>query len=174
MKVFLVGYMGVGKSTIGKKIAARLGVDFFDLDALIVERSGQSIPDIFAERGEAYFREVERRTFLEMRNGSDFVLALGGGTPIFEDNMDLILASGVVVHLTLPRPVLIHRLRQGQSSRPLLAEVAHDELDAFVAKHLAQRLPHYRRAHLDFDTTDASAARLDALVSDIKSRYSTK
>ncbi len=174
MKVFIVGYMGVGKTTVGKKVAARLGIEFFDLDAIIVERTGLSISEIFERRGEASFRETERHHLIEMLHTQHFVLALGGGTPVYEDNMDLMLASGSVVHLTLPMPILVSRLRQVTQSRPLLADRTDEDLERYVSRHFADRRIHYERAHLEYDASDLSAARLDRLVESIKAHQPTK
>lgn len=174
MKVFMVGYMGVGKTTVGKKLAARLGVGFFDLDAIIVERTGLSITEIFERRGEESFRETERHHLIEVLHKPRFVLALGGGTPAYDDNMDLMLASGTVVHLTLPMPVLISRLRQDKQSRPLLADKADEDLAHYVSRHFADRQKHYSRAQLEYDASDLTAARLDRLAENIKAHQPTK
>ena len=174
MKVFIIGYMGVGKTTVGKKLAARLGVEFMDLDAIIVERTGLSISEIFERHGEASFRETERHHLIEVLHKPRFVLALGGGTPAYDDNMDLMLASGTVVHLTLHMPVLISRLKQVKHSRPLLANRTDEDMELYVTEHFADRQTQYSRAQLEYDASDLTAARLDRLVESIKTHQPTK
>lgn len=174
MRVFLIGYMGVGKTTVGKVLAARLGLPFFDLDAEIERHSGMEIPEIFAEKGEAHFRETERKLLGEMLEKCGYVLSLGGGTPTYGDNLLRMLESGTVIHLTLSLGALVKRLKKGKESRPLLADLTEEELHSFVAAHLGERLPHYNRAHLEFSTFDVSAARMDELVERIRAHQPTR
>lgn len=174
MRVFLIGYMGVGKTTVGKVLAARLGLPFFDLDAEIERHSGMEIPEIFAQKGEAHFRETERKLLRQMLEKSGYVLSLGGGTPMYGDNLRRILECGVVVHLTLPLGALLERLRKGKASRPLLSGLREEDFDAFVEAHLGERLPYYNRAHLEFGTFDVTASRLEELVERIKSHHPTR
>lgn len=148
MIIALVGYMGSGKSTIGKALAAELGLSFTDLDHYIEGRLGQTIPEVFKARGELYFRKKEHellREWLEANPGG--VLALGGGTPCYAGNMDLLLAhTPHVVYLQLSVPGLTARLREEQENRPLVAHLAPEELPEFVGKHLFERAPFYARS----------------------------
>lgn len=165
MKVFLIGYMGVGKSTIGKRLASSLGIPFVDLDREIEKMEGISISEIFVEKGEAYFREKETQALLEMvRSSRNAVISTGGGTPCHADNMEMMLKSGVVVWLQLPAAVIAQRLEKSQSERPLIAGLLPDALTDFIKNHLESRLPFYQRAHIAIDTRDINAEKLKALT----------
>lgn len=147
MKYFIVGYMASGKSTFGRELAREKGIPFWDLDALVEESAGCSISDIFAREGEFFFRELERKVLHDLcvREGA-FVLATGGGTPCFFDNMDCMNAAGHTLFLDTSFPELIGRLREQRGTRPLLAGLSDEELENFVRKHLASRLPFYLMA----------------------------
>jgi shikimate kinase len=165
MKVFLIGYMGVGKSTIGKRLASALGIPFVDLDKEIEKTEGNSIAEIFAEKGEAYFRKKETKALTEMvQSALNAVISTGGGTPCHAENMDVMLNSGVVVWLQLPSHVIAQRLVKSQSERPLIAGLLPDVLPDFIRDHLESRLPFYQRAHIAFDTRDINAEKLKALT----------
>ncbi|MBC2840123.1 shikimate kinase [Robiginitalea sp. SC105] len=148
MRIALVGYMGSGKSTVGRLLAERLGVPFTDLDDYIVSRLGKSIPEVFAEKGEIYFRQQEHRLLKEwLQSGESGVLAVGGGTPCYAGNMELLLAQAdAVCYLQVAVPELARRLRKGQESRPLIAHLDPSELPDFIGKHLFERAPFYAQA----------------------------
>ena len=147
MKYFVVGYMASGKTTFGREFAREKGIPFWDLDALVEERAGCCISDIFAWEGESFFRELEREILHEFcTREDDFVLATGGGTPCFFDNMDCMNAAGHTLFLDTSFPVLMGRLREQRDVRPLLAGLADEELEDFVRRHLESRLPFYLKA----------------------------
>ena len=136
MKYFIVGYMASGKSTFGKELAKDKGLPFLDLDESVESREGRSISEIFAKEGEEYFRKREREILHEICNEADeFVLATGGGTPCFFDNMDYMNQVGTTVFL-----------KRQRADRPLLAMYSDDELEFFVREHLESRLPFYLKA----------------------------
>lgn len=136
--IVLIGMMGCGKSTCGKLLAEKLGRAFVDTDALIEATEGRSIPDIFANHGEGFFRELERQTAVELSRREDLVIACGGGLPTVEAAMEPLAKSGVVVFLERPpRDILAHVSMDG---RPLGQEGE----AAFLARY-AQREPVYRR-----------------------------
>lgn len=148
MIIALVGYMGSGKSTVGRALAGELGMGFTDLDRYLEAQLGQSIPEVFGAKGELFFRKKEhellRQWLEENRSG---VLALGGGTPCYAGNMDLLLGyTPHVVYLQLSVPGLVARLREEQANRPLVAHLAAEELPEFIGKHLFERAPFYARA----------------------------
>lgn len=171
MKVFLVGYMGVGKTSLGKKIASKLKSPFIDLDHIIEEREGMPIPEIWKAKSEAYFREREAAVLSEFTADSNsFVMSTGGGTPCFGDNMQLMLDRGVVVWLQLDAAQLVSRLTQSGNSRPLIAGKSHEELETFVKTSLKERTPFYSQAHIHFSAHNANAERIEKLVEEIYSR----
>jgi len=151
-RLFLWGPMGSGKSTLGPLLAEHLNLPFVDLDEFIVTRQGKSIARYFEEEGEAAFRQMEARAlrFL-LRDKPRLVLATGGGTPCFFQQDVLMLRSGFCVYLKASPAVLAHRLFSEISKRPLLKPwKTRDELSSFFERHLAEREPHYMRAHLVF------------------------
>ncbi len=145
--------MGCGKTTLGRAVAERTGVRFIDLDDYIEERQGCSVKEIFASRGEDAFRAIEREALIEVSCSSDTLVACGGGTPCFGDNMDVMNSRGITVYLTAPHHRLLARLKEGREKRPLIASLSDDELDAFIARQMEWRHPHYSRAKLTFDSS---------------------
>ena len=147
MKYFIVGYMASGKSTFGKELAKDKGLPFLDLDESVEFREGRSISEIFAKEGEEYFRKREREILHEICNEADeFVLATGGGTPCFFDNMDYMNQAGTTVFLNTSPLVIVDRLKRQRADRPLLAMYSDDELEFFVREHLESRLSFYFKA----------------------------
>ena len=147
MKYFIVGYMASGKSTFGKELAKDKGLPFLDLDESVEFREGRSISEIFAKEGEEYFRKRVREILHEICNEADeFVLATGGGTPCFFDNMDYMNQAGTTVFLNTSPLVIVDRLKRQRADRPLLAMYSDDELEFFVREHLESRLSFYLKA----------------------------
>ena len=161
MKITLVGYMGSGKTTVGKHLANALNLPFIDLDSCISKQYGASIPSIFSAKGEVYFRQIETQTLKELfENNKQFVLATGGGTPCYGNNMALILAQSVTVYLNVTPDVLCQRLFNKRHTRPLIAHLStEDELDTFIKKHLFERRFFYEQAqeHMLIKNADYSA-----------------
>ncbi|HCD23157.1 MAG TPA: shikimate kinase [Flavobacteriaceae bacterium] len=150
MKMVLVGYMGSGKSTIGRLIAHNLGVSFIDLDHLIEVESGLSVTDLFAQKGVIYFRKLEQSLLQQvLSQNTSYVLSTGGGTPAYGDNMSLILsASDHVVYLQMSVSALVDRLMVEKTTRPLIAHLPDQDLPEFIGKHLFERLPFYAKASI--------------------------
>ncbi len=151
IRIFLTGYMGAGKTTLGKAFARELGLTFIDLDWYIEERFHRSIPQLFAERGEDGFRQLERNMLHEAGEFENVVISVGGGTPCFFDNMDYMNRQGQTVFLDVDTDVLFRRLRVATQQRPILQGKTDEELCQFIGKALASRLPHYRKAQYTFD-----------------------
>ena len=144
--IFLIGMPSSGKSTLGKRIAALLHYRFLDTDRLIVREEGRSIADIFAQSGEAYFREAERRVLRTIRPGSSLVVSTGGGMPCFHDNMNYINATGVSIFLDVPVAVLHSRMvSHAQHDRPLYSPDNPDLLRSLQERY-ETRLPFYSQA----------------------------
>ncbi len=175
MRIYLIGYMGVGKSTVGKRLSVALGVPFADLDSSIEASAKRSVSAIFSHQGEAAFRKMESdmlRNFgsatssTPYRNG--FVLATGGGTPCQEGNIEFMLSTGLVVWLQLSPKGIANRLLNAKTKRPLLRDVPDDELHTFVAQHLAQRKHFYEQAQLTLHTENLNAAAFSDFIDQVK------
>lgn len=150
--IFLIGYMGCGKSTMGRTVSALTGVPFIDLDNYIERRYHLTVKEIFAQRGEDGFRDIERRMLQEVADFEDVIVACGGGTPCFYDNMDYMNAHGTTVFLNTPIPRLHTRLMRGRHKRPLIANKSDEELLEFIKKALNERMAFYSKAQINFST----------------------
>lgn len=148
MKIYLVGYMGCGKSTIGRKVADILGINFIDLDKFIEERYFKSVPAIFAEEGESGFREKERISLQEVSRFENIVVGTGGGAPCFFDNMEVMNNNGVTVYIAPDTPILATRLLKSKTERPLIAGKSREELISFINNALVKRAPFYEKSKI--------------------------
>ena len=146
MRYFLLGYMGSGKTTLGRALSQHLEVGFIDLDALITAEIGRSIASFMEDKGELTFRKVEHNVLerLLTGGGEDVVVALGGGTPVFYNHMEALNAAGTTVFLDVSVVELARRLEK-DVDRPLIKDK--DDVAEFVAKHLFERRPFYSLAH---------------------------
>ncbi|MDA9087364.1 shikimate kinase [Polaribacter sp.] len=167
MKIVLLGYMASGKSTIGREISKKLDMKFIDLDDYISKREKTSISEIFKVKGEIYFRRIESLYLREILNSKDrFILSLGGGTPCYSNNMELILnseASSIYIKASIK--TLVSRLTAEKNKRPLVAELEDDKLVEFVAKHLFERRFFYEQASMTVNTEDKS---LEEITTEIR------
>lgn len=146
IRVILVGYMGSGKTTVGRQLANALGVQFYDLDWYIETRFHKKVAEIFAEKGEEGFRDMERRMLHEVAEFEDIVLSCGGGTPCFFDNMDYMNSLGETLYLKTTPEVLAQHLRMGRTERPLIKGKSPAELEQYIQESLAAREPFYSKA----------------------------
>ncbi len=144
---------GSGKTTLGRALARAACLDFVDLDHYIQGRFSCSVSDLFARRGEEGFRRIEHNLLHEVAEMSDVVVACGGGTPCFFDNMDYMLERGTVVYLVPDSERLRERLWRGRTRRPAIASLSPEELDAYIERTLAARGPVYGRAHLRVESS---------------------
>lgn len=158
-RIFLVGYMGSGKTTLGKAYARVNALEFIDLDWYIEERMHKMVSELFAERGEEGFRELERKMLHEVGEFEDIMVACGGGTPCFYDNMDYMNGVGDTVFLDVSPEVLFRRLKIAKAKRPLLAGKTDAELMDFIVKALEKRLPFYTRASFRFNAEELENIR---------------
>ena len=145
-RIFLVGYMCAGKTTIGSELALKLGYRFIDLDQYIEQHEGKTISALFAEKGEAYFRGLERKALADMFLQKKVVIATGGGTPCQADNMALMNQNGTTVFLNPSLEELVARLEIGKHTRPLLKDKTNAEMRHFIEEMMVQRLPYYSQA----------------------------
>jgi shikimate kinase len=165
MFVFLCGYMSVGKSTVGKKLANKMNYSFIDLDEYISKKELLSIPEIFEKRGEAYFRELETKYLKEcILENTDVVISLGGGTPCFFDNMELINNAGVSVYLHAQLDTILNRLKNAKNNRPIIKNLDDVDLKLFVGQQLKQREVYYQKAHIAFPAENLDSKKLEELL----------
>lgn len=149
-KIYLVGFMGCGKSYMGKAMAQSLGWEFLDMDDFLEANEGMTISQIFAEGGESLFRELEKNYLQATYDFENTVIATGGGAPCFFDNMDWMNANGTTIYLDTPVAVLVERLKKETAHRPLLANKTSAELSEFIQQKLLERAPFYEQASTIF------------------------
>jgi shikimate kinase len=165
MRIFLIGFMGCGKTTFGKKLASALGYPFFDLDHQIEAQVKRSIPEYFAAHGEASFRQLESSVIQESEYPEDSVISTGGGTPCFNDNMEWMNANGLTIYLEMPPLALARRLEKGKSKRPLLKDLDENALVRFIEDKLSERAAFYSQAKLTIDGIHVNAEAVKNLIS---------
>lgn len=165
-RVFLVGYMGAGKTTIGKVLSKMAGLTFIDLDYYIEARFRKSVSQLFAERGEEGFRTIERNMLHEVAEFEDVLISTGGGTPCFFDNMAFMNQQGTTIYLQVSVEELAKRLELCKHTRPVLRNRSGDALKVFVEDSLSSRLSFYEQAQIHFQAddlmTDSDAKRISA------------
>lgn len=152
-RIILVGYMGSGKTTVGRQLALNLGLQFYDLDWYIETRYRTTVAKIFAEKGEQGFREIEHNLLHEVAEFENIVLSCGGGTPCFYDNMAYLNSLADTVYLKCSPEVLAAHLKMGKVERPLIKGKSEEELLAYIRSSLEQRLPYYTQAKYTLDVS---------------------
>ncbi len=152
-RIILIGYMGAGKTTLGKALSQELGLAFFDLDWFIENRFCQTVSQLFAERGEEGFRKLEKEMLHEVAEFENVVISAGGGTPCFFDNMEYMNRQAMTVYLKASPEVLFRHLQPGRYKRPLLADKTDKEMMEFIVRSLEVREPFYSRAKYMLDTS---------------------
>lgn len=145
-RIIIIGYMGAGKTTVGKALAKAMGLTFYDLDWYIESRMRKTVKEIFDESGEEGFRRIEHNMLHEVAEFEDVVVSCGGGTPCFFDNIDYINRQGETVYLKCTTDVLYKHLKMGKTVRPLLLNKTPDEVKTFIEAQLKQREPFYAKA----------------------------
>jgi shikimate kinase len=148
MRIFLIGYMGSGKSTIGKQLAPMLDLEFIDLDRYIENRWFRPIPQIFKEDGEEGFRKIEQKALTEVSEFENVVIATGGGAPCFFNNMELMNETGTTVYLAPDNNTLTERLLQSKSERPLIKGKSKEELRSFITETIKLRELFYNKSKI--------------------------
>ena len=163
MTIFLMGYMGSGKSTLGKMLAEKINYNFLDFDSYIEGEEKMTVAEIFKNKGEIYFRKIESKHLTTVLSGfDDTIISLGGGTPCYGTNMELIKnAQGVSVYINVPVEELIGRLWEARLHRPLLAhQDTKEKLEEYIRKHLFERGFYYNQADFKLFAAGKSEAEL--------------
>jgi shikimate kinase len=165
--IYIIGFMGSGKSTAGKKLASLLNWSFIDLDKKIEEHTLKTIPEIFSQNGEDYFRIIESKLLKNLNSGTNTVISTGGGTPCFSDNMDFMIETGLTIYLKLTPHQLRSRLSGSKGERPLIKDINHEKLLSFTEDKLAHREKWYNRSDITVEGIDLD---INLLLSLVKSR----
>ena len=171
-RIFIIGYMGAGKTTVGKALAKELNIEFYDLDWYIEARMRKTVKQIFDEQGEEGFRRIENNMLHEVGEFENVIVSCGGGTPCFFDNMDYLNQQGDVVYLKATPETLYKHLLMAKIERPLLKGKSAEELVAYITEHLEQRESFYQKARYtldvnvldDYDKISISVASLRSLL----------
>lgn len=153
IRIILTGYMGAGKTTIGIALAKTLKLPFYDLDRFIEERYHQTIPQIFAQRGENGFRQIEHNMLHEVVEFENVIISCGGGTPCFFDNMDYMNSRAQTIYLKATPDVLFQHLKMGKVERPLLKDKTEEQMKQYITQTLATREPFYNKAQHTIDVS---------------------
>lgn len=163
MRIFLIGFMGSGKTYWGTRISESLKIPFYDLDAVIVNEEGMSVAEIFKVKGEEYFRYKEKQVLEELvAKNENFVLSAGGGTPCFFNNIKFMKRNGKVIWLNTSTNMLKHRLMKERLTRPLLRDISEAGLHTYIVRKLGERKMYYEQA--DFTVLEDNIL-LDPLIS---------
>jgi shikimate kinase len=169
IRIFLLGFMGAGKTYWGEKMAALTGFAFVDLDNLVEQHSSSSIPELFEQFGESTFRQIERECLLKCAHLQQTIVATGGGTPCFFDNMQWMKACGKTIYLKVPANILALRLRRMPNFRPLLAGIEEHLLDQHIERLLLERERFYLQADQVLGHEEDEAALQAMLLQSIQS-----
>lgn len=165
MRIYLIGFMGAGKTYWGKILGKKLGVAFYDLDELIVQKEGRSVAEIFDEEGEERFREIEKNMLHNITGKNEsMVLSCGGGAPCFFNNIDYMNSNGVTVWMNTPFEILLGRLRTGMHKRPLLKDLTDEQLKTYIIKKNADRRMYYEQAKVKINDKEITS---DLLIKQI-------
>jgi shikimate kinase len=157
--------MGCGKSTLGRRLSQHTGLQFVDMDHYIEERNCKTIPRIFAEEGEAEFRNKERKALEELSQFNDIIIATGGGAPCFFDNIDVMNRSGKTIFMNIDPEILADRLLKSKTERPLIKGKSREELVAFIDETLKKRNKFYQQAHIQITQPDIDLNQLMSMIS---------
>jgi shikimate kinase len=167
--IYLTGFMGSGKSTVGPILANTLGWDFFDLDKLIEEKTGKKIREIFEQEGEGYFRKLETDTLREISESQNVIISLGGGTVASEENIGILKKTGKIIYLKVSLDTVYHRLKY-KRDRPALTNsssesLSKEEMTGRIKKLMDTRIKYYEQADFTIDTdTNSLGKTIDKIV----------
>jgi len=162
--IYIIGFMGSGKTTAGKELASLLGWSFVDLDGKIEEHTGKTIPEIFSQNGEDYFRNVESGLLKDFKAETNTVISTGGGTPCHSDNMDYMLKTGLTLYLKMTPEQLKSRLSESNGERPLIKDLDTRRLQSFIEEKLSDREKWYGRSEIVVEGNNLDINQLHLLV----------
>jgi shikimate kinase len=162
--VYIIGFMGSGKSTAGRRLATALGWTFIDLDKKIEEAAGKSIPEIFSKDGEEKFRRLETEVLMNLKSQVRTIVSTGGGTPCHADNMTFMLETGVTVYLKMSTSQLVSRLLGSTEGRPVLKNIPDDKLYDFIDKKLSSREKFYNKANIVIEGINLDINNLQSII----------
>lgn len=167
MRVFLIGFMASGKSSIGKKLAAKINKPFVDLDNYIEEKFNSTIPFLMNKRGEDEFRRIENQALHEViKKNKYIVVSTGGGTPCFYDNMEVMNNSGITVYLEVDLSTLVSRLMLSKKDRPLILGKSKEDLTVYVKDLMDMRKIHYKQAHYKVNGKNLNVSSLADIITE--------
>lgn len=164
MRVFLIGYMGVGKTTVAKRLANAMGMDVVDLDGFIEGQENRTIHEIFEQEGESGFRGVERKWLKEMEELDEVIISTGGGAPCFYDNMKVMNDLGITVYLKMDPRSIVYRLMNAKEDRPLVRGKSEKEMLKFVYQNLEERREFYEQCQIEVNALGFSSAKMEKLA----------
>jgi shikimate kinase len=159
-RIYIIGFMGSGKTTAGKKLASSLKWNFLDLDIEIEHKTGKSINDIFSDYGEEHFRKLEAELLTSIITEKDTIISTGGGTPCYGNNMEFMLKTGLVIYIRMTPGQLKSRLESSSISRPLINNLKDSELLQFISDRLSEREKYYLRASVIVNGIDLDISAL--------------
>lgn len=165
MKIFLIGFMGSGKTYFGKKLSQKINLPFFDLDELIEQHEQKSIVELFDSKGENYFRTIEKNILHDFAEANEsFVLSTGGGTPCFFDSINYMNLCGISIWINTPTDILFDRLSKGKSKRPLIKNLTPSQLKVFINSKIAERKLVYEKANYVINESDIDFEKIVKLI----------
>lgn len=170
MKIFLIGFMGCGKSHHGRKLAQMLNYEFIDLDQWMVNKTQMSIPVIFREKGEGYFRQLEAKSLRALGEKENTVIACGGGAPCFYNNLDWMNEHGLTIFLDTSEALILERVKRKPDKRPLLKGKSEEELRHFISSKLSERRSFYEQAEFRVSQEKESETFTQVILDKIKDR----
>ena len=169
--IFLLGYMGAGKTLIGRSLSKKLGFKFYDLDNYIEQIEGKKVSDIFNEKNEVYFRKIENKYLQELSLKKEKkIISTGGGTPCFKNNLEIIQTSSnsISVYLKANIETLVKRLLHSIEKRPIISHLKkEDELKEFITKHLFERSFYYEKSDVKIKTDDIELKDIVKLIGEL-------
>ncbi|MFA6367623.1 MAG: shikimate kinase [Bacteroidales bacterium] len=171
MRIFLVGFMFSGKSTVGKLLAKSMGYEHIDTDHMFESLYNISINDFFEKYGQDLFRELEHKLLLTLIEKDNIVISTGGGLPCFHNNMELIKQNGISIHINMSFKSIIHRQKKSKKNRPLLRNKSQEEIEIFLQDLLAKRIDIYNQSNIIIKGEDLSIKELKEKILTLSNNF---